>query len=74
MKKVSKPSTILKWQGELVEVIGISEGRTIHMRSLSGACSSCGQVKAYDFLEHSPLFQENAEPVDTLDIQQEAST
>jgi len=68
MKHISKPATILKWKGELVEVVGISEGRTIHMQSVNAEkCKLCGSVKQYDVLENSPLFQENAEPVDTLE-------
>ena len=68
MKRIiMMPSAILKWKGELVEVIGISEGKVIHMRPVNEKpCEHCGKIKQYDVLENSPLFQENAEAVNTL--------
>lgn len=67
MKKVIKPNTILYWRDGLMRVVGISEGRTIHMQPLDKSpCGVCGQLPEISVLEHSPLFQENTKPVETL--------
>ena len=70
MKKVKNPQTLLYWKGALVEVVGIGEGKTIHMRYVRGVkseeCKACGQVEDIAVLEHSNLFQDNAEPVETV--------
>jgi predicted MarR family transcription regulator len=59
--------TILKWKGELVEVSWYGEGKEITMTPIGAKpCKKCGEIKRYHILEHSPLFQENAEPVETL--------
>ena len=67
MKQVNDPGVLLKWKGKLVEVVGISEGKTIIMRPLKDSpCRACGKGEEYHILEHSPLFQENAETVNTI--------
>ena len=67
MKKVIEPNTILYWGDELVRVVGIGEGRTIRMEPLGKSpCGVCGQLPEISILEHSPLFQENAKAVETL--------
>ena len=68
MKQITKPSTILKWKGELVEVSSIAEGKTIFMCPLNAKpCECCGRIKEYSALENSPLFQECAEKIETLE-------
>ena len=67
MKEVTKPSTILKWKGEVYEVVGTSEGKVIYMQPYGAKpCEKCGEVKEIAIVESSPLFQENAEPVVTI--------
>lgn len=67
MKKIDKPSVIFKWKGELVKVISIANERSVCFQAVDAVpCEKCGQIKQYDIIEMSPLFQENAEPVDTL--------
>jgi hypothetical protein len=60
MKTVNEPGIIMRWNGELVKVVSIAEGKTIHMQSLERP------FKEFYCLEHSPNFQEGAEPVETL--------
>lgn len=60
MKTIKNPNSLLYWKGRLVKVTSIAEGKTIFMVDLNTG-------EKHDALEHSPLFQENAEPVDTLE-------
>lgn len=58
---------MVSFQGELYQVIGIGEGRTIHLRRVGvERCSTCGCLPEVTVLEHSPLFQEGAAPVPTV--------
>lgn len=67
MKQVENPDTILKWRDKLVKVVAIAQGKTIYMQPLDAEkCIVCGHAEEISALEHSPLFQENAEPVETL--------
>ena len=74
MKTIKNPNTILKWQGKLVRVISINEGhRAINMEYIdkndNPKCPHCDMpIKNYQFeiIESSPLFQENAEAIETL--------
>lgn len=74
MKKIIKPSTVLYFRGKLVEVVGISVGKVIHMEVLSDAdknkCPHChAPIKTeWSFIEDSPFFQDEAEPVTTLEV------
>ena len=67
MKTVNEPNTLLYWNDELVKVVGISNGKVIHMSPVNAQrCESCGVVKEISVIENSPLFQENAKPVETI--------
>ena len=67
MKSVPEPGTVLIYDGELMRVVGIGEGRTIHMRSLErDPCPTCHRPMDVELLEHSNLFQEKAQAVPTL--------
>lgn len=67
MKQIENPNTILKWKNELVKVVAIGTGKTIHMQPINAErCRSCGHTPEITVLEQSPLFQDNAEPVETL--------
>jgi hypothetical protein len=75
MKKVKQPSAIFKWKGKLVKVVGINPGmKAICMEYLneedsSLICPHCGKPVNHQFeeIEESPLFQENAEKITTLE-------
>lgn len=67
MKRITGPGVVLRYDGELHEVIGIAEGRTIHLRSLErGPCEACGRQPDVEILEHAPNLQDHVEPVETL--------
>lgn len=67
MKRIEDVQAIVKYEGKLAEVVGIGEGRTIHMRFLGEPpCPTCGHHPGLDLLEHSPLFQRLVKPVDTV--------
>jgi hypothetical protein len=62
--------TILLYEDKLVEVVAFSEnqGRNLLLRPVNATpCSSCGSLGDIHILERSPLFQENAKPVKTLE-------
>ena len=66
--KTAKLGALLKWEGQEVKVVGIAEGKTIIMEPVGARpCNGCGYTEQYHILEHSPLFQENAEPILTLE-------
>jgi hypothetical protein len=75
MKKVKEPNAIFKWRGKLVKVIGINEGmRAINIEYIDEKdsdllCPHCGKPVNHQFeiIEQSPLFQESAEPIETLE-------
>lgn len=67
MKHVAEPDTLLLWDGELMRVNSIGEGRTITLMPIDAkSCNHCGEVRTVTVLEHSPLFQSKAEAVATL--------
>jgi hypothetical protein len=67
MKRVSEPGAFLVFDGRLARVVGIAEGRTIHMQFVEeDPCPACGHQPGADVLEHSPLFQKGAEAVPTI--------
>jgi hypothetical protein len=69
MKTITSPSTLLLWQGKVVEVVGIAEGKMIIMNVLEDRqkdkCPHCGEPIPTEVsaLEHSPHFQESAEAI-----------
>lgn len=67
MITIDKPGVYLMWGTELVQVLGITEGKVIHMQAQK-ACAHCGTPYAYEysFKEDSPHFQEMARPVNTI--------
>ena len=73
MKSITKPGTILLWDGKPVEVIGILGERSIAMRYLRQAdmpkCEHCGEPLNHEFviIEASPVFQFRSMPVNTLE-------
>lgn len=56
------------WKGVLVKVVYINEGkRSIGFEAVvSTVCPTCHQSIQYDIIEDSPLFQENAKPINTI--------
>ena len=67
MKTIDEPNALLYWNKELVKVVGISNGKVIHMSPVNTQrCEYCGVVKEISVIESSPLFQENAEAVETI--------
>ncbi len=70
MKKV-KTNDIFYWKGNLARVIGYTSGRTfISIEMLDpDRCPHCHgylEKRQFDVVEGSPLFEENAKPVETI--------
>ena len=67
MKKANLGDIFL-YQCKLVEVVAINEGhRSIVFQEINPKrCECCGEIKQYDIIESSPLFQENSEPIQTI--------
>lgn len=59
--KRAEPGNIIKFNGQLVKVIGTMTGKVIHMRTIDLL-----EEQDFYFLEDSKIFQEGAEPVETL--------
>lgn len=66
--KRAELNAVLRYDGKLVEVIAMhTEGRMLVLRPVSGAaCPTCGSHGDIHVVEHSRLFQERAEPVQTV--------
>lgn len=73
MKK-AEPGDYLLWEGELVKVIGSSDSdRVVYMEYIDKPkCQNCGEPydEQFSAIESSPLFQRNAEPINTIKEQQ----
>ena len=68
MKRVIHPSTIIKYQGKLCEVVGIATDKVLFIREIGAKpCPTCGEIKEYAEVESSLNFQERAESVKTLE-------
>lgn len=58
---------VVRVDGEVYEVVTLGEGRNVGLRPVGGVpCRSCGVVPWLHYLEHSPLFQQKVQPVDTI--------
>ena len=59
---------IFKFKGEIVEVQWINPGRrAIGMVPVNAVeCPCCGEIKSWEVIEESEVFQEGAEAVQTL--------
>ena len=67
MKTVESPSTIIKYQGKLCEVVGISYDKVLYIREIGAKpCELCGETKEYAEVEKSRNCQESMEAVKTL--------
>lgn len=65
--KRAEVGQVLRYDGELVEVIGIADGRTVIMAPVGApTCPACQHTRQLQVLEDSSLFQEHARPVETL--------
>ena len=63
---------VLRFDGELHEVIAIADRRLLILAPIDKApCESCGNRFHAHVVEESPLFQNGAEAVKTLDDQLE---
>lgn len=70
MKHVTQPGALVLYDGELTRVVGIATGRTLTLEYVEhSACHACGEARRVHVLEDSPLFQEKAEPVPTVEGQ-----
>lgn len=69
MKTVKSPNTYLKYGGKLCEVVGIADSKVLFIREVNAEpCPACGEIKEYAEVEASPNFQDRAEPIDTIII------
>ena len=59
---------VFQFEGQLVQVKWINEGhRSIGFVPINAKpCECCGEVKKWDVIESSPLFQTIAKPVSTI--------
>jgi len=65
--KTAKLNDILMFEGKLVKVTGIAEGKMIIMEPVIKPIGSfIIEDKSIYVLEHSPNFQNGAEPIQTL--------
>jgi hypothetical protein len=59
---------VLRYKGELHEVIGVNECRSLILSPVNKpACPGCGNRHHIHVNEHAPLFQNHAEAVKTLE-------
>lgn len=57
---------VVRYDGDLAEVTGIGEGRTVYLKFIGAdPCSACGRPAGVALLEHAPLLQEKLEAVVT---------
>ena len=69
MKTVKEPNTYLTYQGKLCEVVSIARDKVLFIKEVNAKpCNTCGETKEYAVVEISPQFQENAEPIKTIQI------
>lgn len=67
-KKVSKTNSYLYWKGELYITTAFSDGKVVYLRPVKQpACGTCGHDGEIAVVENSPLFQESAESVNTIE-------
>lgn len=65
--KVAELGDVLRYRGELHEVIGVGEGKHVILAPVNGrSCAQCGNTHHVTVLERAPIFQDYAEPVATL--------
>lgn len=62
---------ILRWRQRIYEVVGLSDGEHVHIRSIdNNKCPHCGGDIGPDhatMVTSAPIFQDEATPVQTLD-------
>lgn len=67
MKRITQPGTILVFDGKLARVVGIGEGKSLHLEFIGEEpCGTCGHQPGDVLLEHAPLFQNGAHAVLTV--------
>lgn len=66
--KRAELNQIVRYKGELCEVVALGDGRTVYLRAVNAQpCPHCGRTdNPPALLEDSPLFQDNVEPVATI--------
>lgn len=68
MKTIKEAGALIKYSGKLCEVVSYATGKVLFIRELGAeSCECCGRIKEVVVLEDSPMFQENAEAVETLE-------
>lgn len=67
--KTAGLGALLTYEGRLVRVIGIAEGRTLLLRPVEEVpCPTCRSEGVIHVLEQSRLFQDHAQPVETMGV------
>lgn len=65
--KRAEPGVVLLWNGELMRVIAVTDRRTITLAKPNELpCVTCGVLDRVHVVEDSPLWQNNARPVQDL--------
>lgn len=68
MNKKADLNQVVRYEGKLMEVIAIADGRTITLRPIANdPCPRCGSNGDVHLLEHGPLFQQHVHPVKTIE-------
>ena len=69
--KRAKLNDYLFWRGELAQIVGESEGRQVIIQPLEDRkCPNCGHnlgKEQIHVIESSPMFQEGAERIETIE-------
>ena len=68
--KTAKLYDYLMWKGKLAQVVGIADRKSVIIelkeKNLCPHCSGDLGFQQIQVIESSPLFQENAEPINTI--------
>ncbi len=69
--KTAKLGDFLLWEGKVAQIRWETDQRTVGIVILEpNLCPHCGGMlenKAFDVIPTSPMFQENAKPIKTID-------
>lgn len=59
---------VVRYHGELCTVVAIGEGTTVILSEIGKPdCPTCGRRPHHEMLEHSRIFQDEVEPVQTVE-------
>jgi hypothetical protein len=66
--KRARLGDVVRYRGELCEVVAIGEGTTVIMSEIGKPdCPACGRRPHHEMLEHSRIFQDEVKAVHTVE-------